>query len=155
MHFRFPILLAVLLCFSTAHLSAQTRDTETPATPAFKDFLAQYIAAINSKDAAKYKACIHPGCASIFTDHPVMTAKNVEFRFKSSIGANPEVFLSTLPPDGPLPMSSIGAQWSVRPTHQLQINTKNADGSQNGIVAFLAMSDGKWYEVIFFTANSK
>ncbi len=128
--------------------------TEVAGSPAFKTFLAGYIAAVNAKSSKKLKAYLDPTCAALMVKN-----KELDHYFKANfsgpIPAKHEIALTAIPANAELPFVSAGAVYPVRPTFLLNINATTSTGDDSSIVTILiTMEGGKWFEVFPSTVNT-
>jgi hypothetical protein len=118
------------------------------ASPAFKAFLGDYVAAINAKDREKLKACVQPKSQALMSADKTLAENWFKNRFTNPIPADRKVSVTTIAADAELPFAQFGVAFPVRPTNQIQISFNTAPNSQTGVVAFLILEGGKWLEVV-------
>jgi hypothetical protein len=127
--------------------SDEAVSADVTATPAFKAFLTNYVAAINSKDRAKLNECIHPTWVALMAKDQKYTDNWFNGRFAYSIPAEVKVSATAMTADKPPPFANDGIVFPVRPTYQVQIDFKPNPTNIVAMVLWVVNENDKWYEV--------
>ena len=146
----FPFIAALIVlglsgCFRD---SGEAVGVDVTTTPAFKAFLTNYVAAVNSKDRAKLNGCIHAKSVAMLAENQKFSDEWFGGRFGYSIPAEYTVEAAEIPADKPLPLANGGVVWPVKPTYQVQINFKPNPTDLATMVLWVASENDKWYEVL-------
>jgi hypothetical protein len=122
---------------------AQAQSQSVPGD--IKAFAAQYVAALNSKDAARLLALQHPKSLAC------MTPENKDFydwtmamQMRESIPAN--YMLSVMPPnEGNLKaLESMGERWPLKPEQEVHIDYQQGEDS-GSVVVWLVRENGRLF----------
>ena len=134
--------LCVFVLSLVAVCGAQAQSQAVPGD--IKAFGAQYVAALNSKDAARLLALQHPKSLAC------MTPENKDFydwtmamQMRESIPAN--YMLSAMPPNenNLKALESMGEQWPIKPAQEIHIDYQQGDDS-GSVVVWLVRENGRW-----------
>lgn len=142
---RATFLLPFLLWLAGGPLSGgEVPDHEISQTPAFQEFVASYMAAVNARDIAKFTELAHPKCVKAVRKDNDWFKNRFEV---APIPAKPRIFVYAIDADSPLPFAA-AASVAVRPTHKIQISWDLSPDEEAGEVCWVVMEEGKWREVI-------
>jgi hypothetical protein len=153
---RSLVLASILIASAALSLDAQTgmrfgnTEPTTVLTASQRSFAESYLSAITGSDIAHYKALLHP------TTRACMNRDNADY-FKMIFGRRagkdtlkPRVSVEKLPEKVEMldAMRARGWSYALRPTHAFHISLVSTGPTQSMIVAFAALDDGNWYEML-------
>jgi ribosomal protein L7/L12 len=130
-------LAALLLLWLPAHAAAP--DAQTQA------FVRALVEAINSKDAAKRKALIHPDSLRCANERDALLDEHFARQAGRTIPLNVSWTLTPAHPGQPLFADKF--DYPVRPTHLLQLDFETGPNRSTTIVLQLAKQGNEWREV--------
>jgi len=147
---------SILVASAASPLAAQIgmhfgdAEPTTVLTTAQRTFAESYLAAVTGSDIERYKRLLHP------TTRACMTPENADFFkviFQRRVGkdaVNPHLSVELLPEKFEMidAMNAHGFTYAVRPTHAFHIDLVSTGPKQSMIVAFAALDNGTWYEVL-------
>jgi hypothetical protein len=155
MKFKLVILAAIACLCAPFSLKAQKEiPAESDATGAkilqtaqFKDFIGQYIAAVNAKDRKALRALYDPVSQAAMAKDEKEVVEILDAAVDEKIPAKHEIVVSMIGPNEPLMLEDQGAVYAVRPIALVQINFSTGSTATSETMLFIATSGGKWYEV--------
>lgn len=129
-------LIALLLLPAAAH----------PADPQAQAFVEALVAAMNSKDAARRKALLHPDSLRCATaDSDAFLEEQFARQARRPIPADITWSLTPAPPGQPLFADKL--DYPVRPTHRLLLDFSSGAKRSTTMVLQLARYENSWREV--------
>jgi hypothetical protein len=133
------LLVASMFLSSCAHSQAQGIRGD------IKEFVAQYVAALNAKDTVRLNSFLHPkSIACVTKDTKPYYDEGMAIHLRDPIPANYTYTLSPLDTKAPQPLEGY-AQFPVRPSHQLQIEYD--EGEDHGVVlVWLVQEKDRWLQ---------
>ncbi|MES1180810.1 MAG: hypothetical protein ABUL66_03010 [Verrucomicrobiota bacterium] len=119
------------------------------STPAFKNFIQNYIAAINSKDRVKFIELVHPKSVQLLAADKAFSDNFFTNTFSDTIPSKYNLTVEPIPADKPLPYPD-AFSFPVRPTLEFDIEygTEPSDPVAGSITSVAICEDGKWELVI-------
>jgi hypothetical protein len=150
------IFTSILIASAASPLAAQSSmqfgdaQATTVLTTAQRTFAESYLAAVTGSDVERYKRLLHPATRAC------MNAENADYfnvifqrRVKKDT-LSPRLSVEKLPEKFDMIDALIAHGWSyaVRPTHAFHIDLMATGPKQSMIVAFSALDNGTWYEVL-------
>ena len=123
--------------------SGEAVHADVTTTPAFKEFIANYVTAINSKDRAKLNQCIHAKSVAMLATDQKYSDAIYGGKFAYSIPADFKVHAHAIPSDKPQSLV-----FTPRPAYQVQIQFKPTPPNIVDMVLWIANENDKWYEVL-------
>lgn len=135
-------IFAMLLVLTASQPAGGT--SEVAVTASSRRFAANFVAAINTKDAALMRRLTHPKCL------PCMNGEGAEFfresearDFTYTVPANYKIKIEPIAPDARLLLDD-AFTYPVRPTHYVEIDYETAPYKSVSLVRQVVMSGGKW-----------
>jgi hypothetical protein len=154
---RRSFVLTTILAASTASsLNAQTgmqfgdAPPTTVLTAAQRTFAESYLAAVTGMDIERYKRLLHPSTRACMNKDNADYFKMIFDRRVGKDAVNPRLTVEKLPEKFEMidAMNAHGWSYAVRPTHAFHIDLVSTGPKQSMIVAFAALDDATWYEVL-------
>ena len=142
-----------MIAFFTVGFVVYAQDTSTNSdiapTPALKSFIKSYIAAVNSKDKAKFIELVHPKSVRLLAADKVFSDNFFTNTFSDMIPSNYSLTVELIPADKPLPYPD-AFSFPVRPTLEFDIEygTEPSALVSGDITSAAILEDGKWKLVI-------
>jgi hypothetical protein len=150
------IFTSILIASGASPVAAQSSmqfgdaKATTVLTTAQRTFAESYLAAVTGSDIERYKRLLHPATRAC------MNAENADYfnvifqRRVNKDTASPRLSVELLPEKFEMidAMIAHGWRYAVRPTHAFHIDLVATGPKQSMIVAFSAVDDGTWYEVL-------
>lgn len=131
-------------------LAGLARGADAPIQDGHRRFAADYVAAVNSKDAARLRRLVHPASLACITDlnrdfFDEMFARDTR---RSLAGPYRVVEVTALTSDAaPLLPPDLGA-YPVAPTHRIQIDVQTGRTSSVTVIRELRVQDAAWLMVV-------
>ena len=119
--------------------------TGLPADPQAQAFVQALVEAINSKDAAKRKALVHPGSLRCATEQDTLLDEQFARQARRGIPLNVSWTLTPAHPGQPLFADKF--DYPVRPTHLLQLDFDTGPNRSTTLLLQLAKLGSEWREV--------
>src|SRR5215208_2340207 len=149
-----PLVFASILIASAAlPLDAQLHFGDAPATTVLtssqRTFAESYLAAVTGSDVGRYKKLLHPATRACMNNDNADYFQTIFDRRVGKVAAAPRLSVEKLPDKFAMfdAMDARGWKYAVRPTHAFHINLSSGP-KQSMIVAFAALDNGVWYEVL-------
>lgn len=150
------VLTSILMALAASPLAAQTGmqfgDTPptTVLTTAQRTFAEAYVAAVTGSKIERYKRLLHPATRACMNRGAVDYFNVIFKRRTGQVATNPRLSVKKLPENFELfaSMEARGWTYPVRPTHAFQIDLVSTGPKQSMIVAFAALDNDVWYEVL-------
>ena len=144
-----PRPLALGLILLTAG-SAGAQGSEIPIATTHRIFVAEYVAAVNARDAERFRRLVHPkSLACITDDNRDFSDEWVARAFRHTL---PDTYRLTsvraLGPNAPAMVPSSMAINPIPPTHTIQIDAQTAPHSFVTILLQVTQSAGAWLQVM-------
>ena len=139
----FIVALIGLALSGCSRHSGEAEHADVTTKPAFKEFIANYVTAINSKDRAKLNQCIHAKSVAMLATDQKYSDAIYGGKFAYSIPADFEVLANAIPADKPQSLV-----FTPRPAYQVQIHFKPTPTNIVDVVLWVANENDKWYEVL-------
>ena len=122
----------------------------TVLTTAQRNFAEAYLAAVTGPNIEHYKRLLHPTTRACMNRGTVDYFNVIFKRRTGQVASNPRLSVEKLPEKFEMvtAMEKHGWHYSVRPTHAFHIDLVSTGFKQSMIVAFAALDNGVWYEVL-------
>ena len=153
---QLPVLTSILIASAASPLAAQSSmhfgdvEATTVLTTAQRTFAEAYLAAVTGPNIEHYKRLLHP-TTRVCMNKGTVDYFNVIFKRRSGqVATNPRLSVERLPEKFEMfdAMEKHGWTYAVRPTHGFHIDLVSTGPKQSMIVAFAALDNGVWYEVL-------
>lgn len=149
-------LISMLVASAASPLSAQTEmqfgdaPPTTVLTAAQRTFAESYLAAVTGMDIERYKRLLHPSTRACMNSGNADYFKMIFDRRVGKDAVNPRLTVERLPEKFEMidAMNAHGWSYAVRPTHAFHIDLVSTGPKQSMIVAFAALDNATWYEVL-------
>jgi len=153
---RSLVLTTILAAFAASPLVAQNGmrfgDTEPTIvlTTSQRTFAEGYLAAVTGWDIERYKRLLHPATRACMNRGTVDYFNVIFKRRTGKVATNPRLSVERLPDKIEMldALEANGWTYTVRPTHAFHIDLVASGPKQSMIVAFAALDNGVWYEVL-------
>lgn len=133
-----------------ATLSARAQGVAVPINAGHRIFVAEYVAAVNARDAERFRRLVHPRSLACVTD------ANRDFyddwvarAFRHTL---PDTYrltsVRTIPPNAPTMVPPGMVTYLLPPTHQIQIDAETGPSRSVTILLQVAQSTGAWLQVM-------
>lgn len=150
------VLTSILVASAASPLAAQSsmQFGDAPATIVLttsqRTFAEAYLAAITGPNIEHYKRLLHPTTRACMNRGTVDYFNVIFKRRTGQVATNPRLSVEKLPEKFEMfdAMQSRGWTYAVRPTHAFHIDLVSTGFKQSMIVAFAALDNGIWYEVL-------
>jgi len=147
----FTLVWMIIFCavgFVIYGQSTSTND-DIASAPAFKNFIQNYIAAINSKDRVKFIELVHPKSVQLLAADKTFSDNFFTNTFSDTIPSKYNLTVEPIPTDKPLPYPD-AFSFPVRPTLEFDIEygTEPSDPVADSITSAAICKDGRWELVI-------
>ena len=150
------VLTTIVTALVASSLNAQTSiqfgdvPPTTVLTTAQRTFAESYLAAITGMDIERYKRLLHPSTRACMNKDNADYFKMIFDRRVGKDAINPRLTVEKLPEKFEMieAMNAHGWSYAVRPTHAFHIDLVSTGPKQSMIVAFAALDNATWYEVL-------
>lgn len=150
------ILTSFVVATSASPVAAQSsmQFGDAPATAVLttsqRTFAEAYLAAVTGPNIEHYKRQLHPTTRACMNRGTVDYFNVIFKRRTGQVATNPRLSVEKLPEKFEMveTMQSHGWTYAVRPTHAFHIDLVSTGPKQSMIVAFAALDNGVWYEVL-------
>ena len=130
--------------------TAWAQGSAVPVNASHRIFVAEYVAAVNARDAERFRRLVHPRSLACITD------ANRDFYddwvariFRHTL---PDTYrltsVRTIPANAPAMVPSGMATYPLLPTHQIQIDTETGPYRSLSIILQVTPSAGAWLQVM-------
>jgi hypothetical protein len=122
----------------------------TVLTTSQRTFAESYLAAITGMDIERYKRLLHPSTRACMNSENADYFKLIFDRRVGKDAVNPRLTVEKLPEKFEMieALNAHGWTYAVRPTHAFHIDLVSTGPKQSMIVAFAALDNASWYEVL-------
>lgn len=122
----------------------------TVLTTAQRTFAESYLAAVTGMDIERYKRLLHPSTRACMNNENADYFKLIFDRRIGKDAVNPRLTVEKLPEKFEMidALNAHGWSYAVRPTHAFHIDLVSTGPKQSMIVAFAALDNANWYEVL-------
>ena len=150
------VLISILIASAASPLTAQSamHFGDTPATNVLtasqRTFAEAYLAAVTGSNIEHYKRLLHPTTRACMNKGTVDYFNVIFKRRTGQVATNPRLSVERLPDKFEMfdAFQAHGWTYAVRPTHAFHIDLVATGPKQSMIVAFAALDNGTWYEVL-------
>ena len=150
------VLTTILTAFGAPSLGVQgsihfgdSRPT-TDLTASQRTFAEAYLKAVTGPDIERYKRLLHPATRACMNTDNADFFKSIFERRTGKVATSPRLSVEKLPEKFEMfdAMNARGWIYAAHPTHAFHIDLVTIGDKQSMIVAFAALYNGAWYEVL-------
>lgn len=153
---RSLVFTSILVASAASSLAAQGGmrfgDTEptTVLTTAQRTFAESYLTAVTGSDIERYKRLLHPTTRACMNQDNADYFKMIFQRRVGKDAATPRLSVQRLPEKFEMidALNARGWSYATRPTHAFHIDLVSTGPKQSMIVAFAALDNGTWFELL-------
>jgi hypothetical protein len=153
---RLLVLTAVLTAFAGSSLAAQGGmhlgdvPATTDLTPSQRTFAQAYLTAVTGPDIERYKVLLHPATRACMNKDNADFFETIFKRRVGHVAVSPRLSVEKVPEKFEMldAMNARGWIYPARPTHVFHIQVASRGTNQSEIMAFGALDNGVWYEVL-------